>query len=97
MPFTHPKAAVERRLCSPAEAAKILDVHVATVWRGIKEGWLDSVHVGVSRKIPLESIDRLCSGESGQAEKGRPRLAAKATARRLANAAARKAARAAAE
>jgi hypothetical protein len=59
MPFTHPKGAVERRLCSTAEAGKILDRSSVSIWRDLKAGRLDSIKVGGSRKITLASINRL--------------------------------------
>jgi hypothetical protein len=50
---------VERRVCSTAEAAKILDRSLVSIWRDRKAGRLDSIKIGKSRKITLASINRL--------------------------------------
>ena len=63
---TLPTSPVERRLCSVQEAARILDRSLSSVWRDIRSGALDSVHVGSSRKVTFASIDRICSGEPKQ-------------------------------
>jgi hypothetical protein len=60
------KDAVERRLCSTAEAGKILDRSPVSIWRDLKAGRLDSVKVGGSRKITFASIDRLLQASSAK-------------------------------
>jgi hypothetical protein len=64
----HPlqKDAVERRLCSPAEAGKILDRSHVSIWRDLKAGRLESIKVGGSRKITFASINRLLQASAAK-------------------------------
>jgi hypothetical protein len=62
MPFTHPKPPVQQRLFSYAEASKILNRSVVSLWRDVKAKRLVAVKIGGSTRITGESIDRLCSG-----------------------------------
>jgi hypothetical protein len=58
-----PKTPVQQRLFSYAEASKILNRCPVSLWRDIKAGRLDCVHIGGSVRITGESIDRICAGK----------------------------------
>jgi excisionase family DNA binding protein len=47
---------LEPLLCSPAEGAKLLACSESTLRKLIKDGHLESLKVGASRKIVVESI-----------------------------------------
>jgi hypothetical protein len=60
------KDAVERRLCSTAEAAKILDRSLVSIWRDCRAGRLESLRIGGSRKITFASINRLLQASAAE-------------------------------
>jgi excisionase family DNA binding protein len=49
----------ERLLHTVNHAAELLDIGVSTVWKLLKEGRLQSVRVGRSRRIPHASLVKL--------------------------------------
>jgi len=51
-----------KALFTPAEAATYLGLGRTTIYRLIKLGELDSIHVGSARRITRESMDRFIVG-----------------------------------
>jgi excisionase family DNA binding protein len=63
-----PEAPSRTRAYSISEAAEILTVHKATVWRRIKDGTYRSVKVSAGRVvITADELDRILSGRSTEA------------------------------
>ncbi len=74
--------AVERRLFTVKETARIIGRSTPSVYRDIASGLLDAVYLAGSTRITAKSIDELCTGKRstkppGRGEKARAMLAAR--------------------
>lgn len=57
-----------RLMYRPEEAAEVLGISRSTVYELIREGRLDSMQVGRSRRIPVAALDRFIAAAAADAE-----------------------------
>jgi predicted DNA-binding transcriptional regulator AlpA len=67
-----PGSEVKQRVFSVPQTAIILGRSESSVWRDLRDGRLDSVKIGGSRRVTGESIDRLISNATRNNPPTRP-------------------------